>query len=181
MDGKKSKREIIILFFIKNVYFDQINKPVMKKIMVHFLLLALPATSFCQKTNDSVPVIKTDYLKKSKNQKTAAWILLGGGFALTTTSIVIATPKATEDLTYAFGGFLVGQPAPENDYTAENILLVTGTAAMLGSIPLFIASGKNKKRAMNMTTNIKMEKATIIQRQSFVQSSYPSIAFKINL
>jgi hypothetical protein len=43
----------------------------MKKIMIYFLLLALPVTSFCQKTNDSVPVIKTDYLTKSKNQKTA--------------------------------------------------------------------------------------------------------------
>lgn len=153
----------------------------MKKIMVYFLLLALSATSFCQKTNDSVPAVKTDYLKKSKNQKTAAWILLGGGFALSTTSILIGTPKATEDLSYGLGGYFLGQPAPENDYTAETILLVTGTAAMLGSIPLFIASGKNKKKAMNMTTNIKMENAIIIQRQSFVQSSYPAIAFKINL
>ena len=32
-----------------------------------------------------------------------------------------------------------------------------------------------------MITNIKMEKATIIERQSFVQSSYPAIALKINL
>lgn len=145
------------------------------------MLIAIPALSFSQPTDNDVPAVKTDYLKKSKNQKTAAWILLGGGFALTTTSILIATPKATEDLTYVAGGFLIGQPAPENDYTAESILLVTGTAAMLGSIPLFLASGKNKKNAINMTTNIKMEKATIIERQSFVQTSYPVIALKIKL
>ena len=152
------------------------------KIIIPFpLLLLFSLASFCQSTPNELPTVKTDYLKKSKNQKTAAWILLGGGFVLSTTSILIASPKATEDLTYGLAGFLVGEPVPENNYTAESILLITGTAAMLGSIPLFIASGKNKKRAMNMTTNIKMEKATIIERQSFVQSSYPAIAFKINL
>ena len=153
----------------------------MKIIIPFTLLLLFSISSFCQSTPNDLPTVKTDYLKKSKHQKTAAWILLGGGFALTTTSILIATPKATEDLTYGLVGFLAGEPVPENNYTAETILLVTGTAAMIGSIPLFIASGKNKKRAMNLTTNIKMEKAPIIERHSFVQSSYPAIAFKINL
>ena len=50
----------------------------MKKIMVYFLLLALPVTSLCQ-ANDSVPAVKTDYLAKSKSQKTAAFIFLGIG------------------------------------------------------------------------------------------------------
>lgn len=152
----------------------------MKKVIVYILLI-FPTAIFCQSTTNDLPTVTTDYLKKSRNQKTGAWVLLGGGFALTTTSILIATPKAAEDLTYGFGGFLSGEPAPQNDYTAESILLVTGTAVMLGSIPLFIASGKNKKKALNMSANIKMEKATIIEQQSFVQSSYPAIALKINL
>ena len=151
------------------------------KMIILYILLILPTAIFCQSTLIDLPTVTTDYLKKSKSQKTAAWVLLGGGFALTTTSILIATPKAAEDLTYGFGGFLSGEPAPQNDYTAESILLVTGTAAMLGSIPLFIASGKNKKKALNMSANIKMEKATIIEQQSFVQSSYPVIVLKINL
>jgi len=145
------------------------------------LLLVFPVAAFCQSTPNDLPTIKTGYLKKSKNQKTAAWVLLGGGFALSTTSVLLASPKVTEDYGNIFVGVFSGEPIPQNNYTAENILLVTGTAAMLGSIPLFIASGKNKKRARNMITNIKMEKATIIERQSFVQSSYPAIALKINL
>ena len=149
--------------------------------MIYFLMLALPATSFCQKTNDSLPSIQKDYLQKSKNQKTAAWILLGGGFALSTTSILIATPKAAEDMTYGFYGLFAGEQVPQNNYTAESILLVAGTVAMLGSVPLFIASGKNKKKALNMSANIKIENATSFQRQSFVQSSYPGFALKINL
>ena len=110
--------------------------------MLYFLLLAFPATSFCQKTNDSVPVIKTDYLTKSKNQKTAGWVLLGGGTAL----IGI--------------GFLVGD---SKESTFDDAI---------GSIPLFIASGKNKRKALNMSANFKMENAT---------NSYPAVAFKIKL
>jgi hypothetical protein len=153
----------------------------MKKTILYTMLLVFPAATFCQSISNNLPTVKTDYLKKSKNQKTAAWILLGGGFALSTTSALIGASKASEDLEYGLGGFLVGQPAPENNYTGESILLVTGTAAMLGSIPLFIASGKNKRKAMKMTTSVKMENATIIQNLSFVQRSYPAISLKINL
>ena len=130
----------------------------MKKIMVYFLLLSLPVTSFCQKSNDSVPVVKTDYLAKSKSQKTAAFILLGIGV----TTLTIA---AVGDL----------------DFDALGAVVVVGGVATVASIPLFIASGKNKRKAMKASAFIKMEKATIFQRQSFVQSSYPAIAFKINL
>jgi len=153
----------------------------MKKIIVYILLLIFPAVAFCQSVPNDLPTVKTDYLKKSKNQKTAAWVLLGGGFVLSTTSILIATPKVEEDYVNIFAGVFSGEPAPQNDYTAENILLVTGTVAMLGSIPLFIASKKNKKKAMDVSANIKMENATMILKQSFVQSSYPAIALKIKL
>ena len=153
----------------------------MKKLILYALVFAIPALSFAQSTENNVPAIKTDYLKKSKNQKTAAWVLLSGGFALSATGIVIATANASEDLSYGLGGFLVGEPAPQNSYTAESILLVTGTVAMLGSIPLFIASGKNKRKAMNITTSLKMEQATMLQNLSFVQRSYPAFVLKINL
>lgn len=130
----------------------------MREIMIYFLLLSLPVTSFCQKSNDSVPVIKTDYLAKSKSQKTAAFILLGIGV----TTLTIA---AVGDL----------------DFDALGAVVVVGGVATVASIPLFIASGKNKRKAMKASAFIKMEKATSFQRQSFVQSSYPAIAFKINL
>ena len=56
-----------------------------------------------------------------------------------------------------------------------------GFLSAVGSIPLFIASGKNKRRAMKATTFIKMENTRMIHNQSFVQTSYPAIAFKIKL
>ena len=153
----------------------------MRKMILYTLLLIIPAVTFCQSVANDIPVVKTDYLKKSKNQKTAAWVLLGGGFALTTTSIVMASSKITEDYATVIAGVFSSEPVQENNYTAENILLITGTASMLASIPFFIASKKNKRRAMDMTANIKMEDAKLIRNQSFVQTSYPAITVKIKL
>ena len=153
----------------------------MRKMILYTLLLIIPAVTFCQSVANDIPVVKTDYLKKSKNQKTAAWVLLGGGFALTTTSIVMASSKITEDYVNVIAGVFSSEPVQENNYTAENILLITGTASMLASIPLFIASKKNKRRAMDMSANIKMENVRMFQYQSFVQTSYPAIALKIKL
>ena len=130
----------------------------MKKIIAYFLMLALPVISFCQKTNDSVPVVKTDYLAKSKSQKTGAFILLGIGI----TTLTIA---AAGDL----------------DLDVLGTVVIIGGIATIASIPLFIAAGKNKRRAMKASAFIKMEKPTIVEMQSLVQGSYPAIAFKIDL
>jgi hypothetical protein len=136
----------------------------MKKVIAYVLLLAMPATTFCQKTNDTVPVVKTDYLAKSKNQKSAAWVLLGGGVVLIGT------------------GFLVGdgKEASFDDAATGAVLAGIGVLSAVGSIPLFIASGKNKRKAMKASAFIKMENA-MIQYHSFVQTSYPVIALKIKL
>ena len=123
--------------------------------MVYFLLLVLPATSFCQQTNDSVPVVKTDYLAKSKSQKTAAFIFLGIG--VTTLSIA------------ALG---------DVNFDALGVLVVVGGVSTIASIPLFIASGKNKRKAMKASAFIKMETVPLIQKQSYIQNSYP--AFSVN-
>jgi hypothetical protein len=52
----------------------------MKKIMLCTMLLFLTASLFSQQTNPQ-SLSRQDYLEKSKKQKTAAWILLGGGLA----------------------------------------------------------------------------------------------------
>ncbi len=53
----------------------------MKKTMSCFLLLIVSAASFSQQTesNPSQSTPDIDYLKKSKHQKTAAWILTSAG------------------------------------------------------------------------------------------------------
>jgi hypothetical protein len=40
---------------------------------------------------------------------------------------------------------------------------------------------KNKRKAIDMSANIKMENARMIQYKSFVQTSYPAVSLKIKL
>jgi hypothetical protein len=59
------------------------------------------------------------------------------------------------------------------------VFLVTGLAAIGASIPLFIASSKNKKKVKDVS--FRMEKTLQIQQGSFVFRSYPALSFRINL
>ena len=131
------------------------------------IMLAISTNIFCQQ---NTPVINTEYLKKSKTQKKNAFIMLGGGAALFLTGIVI--PK----------GELVHSSILGDDYKNDGIkggLELTGIISMLGSIPLFIASSKNKKKAMSVS--FKNNPSQQIQRGSFVNRSVPSLTFKIHL
>ena len=153
---------------------------IMKKIILFTILLTVSAASFTQTINPSQPLTRADYVKKSKSQKTAAWVLLGGGFALSTTGALISSRKAAEDLAGAFTGVFFGDPEPQNNYTGETILLVGGVVAMLSSIPLFIASGKNRRKAA-ASVSFKMQNATNIYQSAFTNTRYPVLAIQIRL
>ena len=106
----------------------------MKKYVAIFLLILFAGRSFSQVDNStSRTAIKADYLKKSKTQKTVAWVLAVTG----TTLIVIGGSvgvHGAEDISL-------------NDAATGGALIIAGTVMDLGSIPLFIAGAKNKRRA----------------------------------
>ncbi|TMI86735.1 MAG: hypothetical protein E6H06_20540, partial [Bacteroidetes bacterium] len=54
----------------------------MKKAINCLVLLIVVLATFGQQNNPSLNLPKQDYLQKSKHQKTAAWIMLGGGAIL---------------------------------------------------------------------------------------------------
>lgn len=135
----------------------------MKKIIIFTMLLILSATSFSQQTTPSQPLTRADYLHKSKSQKTTAWILLGGGSAL------------------AITGLLLNNQASFDNAGTTAIVGGVGVLSMIGSIPLFIASGKNKRKAMTTTAFFKMETAPVFKAYSMVHTSYPALSVKINL
>ena len=145
----------------------------MNKYFVTFLLLIFNFSVFSQ----DIVKDRNYYQQKSKKQKKVAWMLLGGGATLVLTGIII--PKGESK---GFTGSYYGLPAEEhkNDGIKAAIGL-SGVLSMAVSIPVFIVSGKNKKRAMAATTFFKMEKAPDLHQGSIIQRSYPSIAVKINL
>ena len=148
----------------------------MKKIIICATMLIISAHSFSQQiTAVKTELTKTEYLKKSKNQRATAWILVGGGTALFITGyLIVANNFADEIVTSVTTG------QDDKSTVAGTVMVLTGTAAMLGSIPLFIAAAKNKKRAMKTTTFFKMEKAPVIRQGSFIQNSFPALSLKIN-
>lgn len=119
--------------------------------------------SFCQQADLSQPLTQKDYLQKSKKQKTAAWILLGGGFAVGVGSIIL---DVSSDWDKSEDPYLVG--------------MAIGGTSMLASIPLFIASGKNKRKAMNATTYFEILKNPIPTNTGLALQSTPTLSFRIN-
>lgn len=147
----------------------------MKKIIPFAILLILSASSFGQQTQPSPDLTKQDYLQKSKKQQKAAKIMLGGGAVLLLTGFII--PKGDQTGTTDIYGVF-----PVADYKNDGIKVafgLTGIVSMLGSIPFFIASGKNKRKAMNLS--FKNEMAPQIQKSSFAYRTVPSFTIKISL
>ena len=145
----------------------------MKQALIFFLLIHVVVHCFGQQVTPA-STIQSDYLKKSKNQKTAAWILLGGGAALLIVGAVIPKGEEQWDTYYGF-------PIKDNKNDGiKGLLYLTGTLSMIGSIPLFIASGKNKRRAISVSADLQMQNSKVIRRASFANKSYPAVAVKLN-
>jgi hypothetical protein len=130
----------------------------MKNAIICAILLVMAAPSFCQETKPSKPVTREDYLEKSKHQKSTAWILLGGGTALIGTGLLIGDRQQSSFDQAATGA----------------IIAIIGFLSAIGSIPLFIASGKNHRKGLSLS--FKNETAPPLLKGYIVSAN-----FKINL
>jgi hypothetical protein len=156
----------------------------MKKITFFFLLLAVSVSVFSQQIEPSPTLTKQDYLAKSKKQKTGAWLLMGGGFAMMTIGAGVAIDDAAAETSDALVTiFSLGTVEPENNdkdnTTLSNVLFFGGLAAIVGSIPLFKAAKRNKREGMSLSFS--NQKIPSLQKTSFVYNSIPSVKLKINL
>lgn len=131
------------------------------------ILFFLALNLFSQQTTSSHPLSSQDYLKKSKKQKTAAWILLGGG----TLTTFIGLSQIN----------LAGSADGEVNNTPGTILFFTGLSATITSIPLFSASKKNKRRAMNASTHFEIRKSPFLAQTGLAFQSVPTFLVKVSL
>ena len=146
----------------------------MKLLLIVILLLVVSTASFSQWADTSSAIHETDYLRKSKNQKTAAWILLGGGALVTTVGIAVGLAETTEAVLGAFSG------EEQSSFSAGAALTLTGLVAMVGSIPLFIAAGKNRRKAA-ASVSFKMENSTNLYQYTVSNTRYPAVVVRIVL
>jgi hypothetical protein len=150
----------------------------MKKIIFCIMLFAFATASFAQQSTSKQAFIQADYLMKSKKQKKVAWILLGGGAGLIVTGFVIPQGEPTGyQIDPISGGFYEGH---KND-GIKGAFGVAGSVSMLGSIPFFIASGKNKKKARAASVFINMERAPVLQAAVISNLSFPVLGVRISL
>lgn len=84
---------------------------------------------------------KEYYLEKSRRQKEGAWVLLGLGGLGTVIGVIIFPEN------YGNTWFGDNNKSDDNNSIASIIVTAAGVALMANSIPLFIKSAKNKKRA----------------------------------
>lgn len=103
---------------------------------------------------------KEYFLERSKKQKSTAWILLGTGTAAIITGAIIDNTQKREGQSFT-GGFIE----------------VGGIICTLTSIPFFISSSKNKKRATTLTIN--NQRILLPQNNSFVLRDQPSLSLLI--
>ncbi len=98
----------------------------MKKIISILLVVVISMTSFSQQINPKVSLTKQHYLQKSKHQINTAWMLLGGGFALSTIGLDVNKVHVSNVLGNASTKYLSTSPtwsnAPEIKTTGNFIV-----------------------------------------------------------
>ena len=139
------------------------NSTVMRVFFICTTLLFLTTSSFCQETESKQALTPEDYLKKSKNQKTAARILLWGGAAVAIGAIIL---DVNSDWSKSETPYIVAFSA--------------GCASMIGSIPLFVASKRNKRKGMDATTYFEIRRNPVETNTGLTLHSTPTLSLKFN-
>ncbi len=144
----------------------------MKKFFTANVALLIAANCLSQSAaNTDQPVEKIDYLQKSKNQKTAAWVLLGVGAALDIAGIFTTASNANKEFNFT---------DPESvNHGGEIALYAAGTACLAGSLTLFIMAKKNKMKAMSIT--IDAQQFRQLKSNNLYTVHYPALTMRIRL
>jgi hypothetical protein len=136
------------------------------KILCLILLFTFTVGSCFGQTTKSTNT-KNDYLKKARNQKTAAKILAVSGIVVGMVGFGVAYNNLLED---AFTG-------EENASGAGAV--ITGAVMVAGSVPLLIASGRNRRKAFLLS--IKNEKMHYPYKTNPIQRPVPSLSLSMHL
>ena len=130
----------------------------MKKNLTTAVLLLLAFSVFSQEAVKN----KEYYSAKSKRQKSGAKVMLIGGGALVGAGFLIGDRKESSFDDAATGAIIGG----------------VGVLLMIGSVPVFMASSKNKRKAMSVSfKNVPIPQ---IKNSSMVYQHMPAVSLKIN-
>ncbi len=131
------------------------------KTLLLFTAILLLTTHLWGQNTTVIPNSKEFYLEKSKKQNKTGWFLFGTGIVLTTVGII---------------GFSNSDFLDSNSETdAYGFMILGGAISGLSSIPVFIGSANNARRAASLTFNADL----FPKRNALVQNYQPVIGIKI--
>jgi hypothetical protein len=137
----------------------------MKSIPIAALAILLSSSVVGQESEPAHIPDRQDYLEKSRNQKKAGWIMLGAG-----------------TLMAVVGGVIFNNTYDSDSYASTDIgggLLLGGIVVDLASIPFFISSAKNARKAAEISFHY--QNLLNIRGHSIVSKAYPAIMLKLPL
>ena len=140
----------------------------MKKIIIFLALIAIGFSSFSQTETDNIKT-KKYYLDKSRKQRTAGWIMLGGGVALTGVGIAAGVAQS---LDYVLGN--------EKSRNSGSVIASVGLLSALGSIPVFISASKNKRKAAEVAFGIQ-KLPSILYAANGPAAFQPALTLKVSI
>lgn len=120
---------------------------------------------------------KQDYLDKSRKQKTTGFIMAGGGVVLFAIGAGIYLESTSETVVSCFT--LTSCSSDDGELGGGAALTIIGGLAALGSIPVFISSGKNARKAAQIS--FKNEPTYIPKYVGNIPRAIPSLSFSIPL
>jgi hypothetical protein len=120
------------------------------------MMLFLSANTFCQNSQSSKPKTSQEYLALSRSQKVAGFIFLGAG--LTTLALISKGNTSFDVLPF---------------------LAILGAGATSASLPFFVASGRNKRRARHASASLKFEETQFTQGTGICFRAIPAASIKI--
>lgn len=139
----------------------------MKKVLLLTLYVAISDCSFSQGRPAE------HYLAKTKKQNTAAWILLGGGFSFTAAGFIGGSTHVMNEIGASFNG------EHDKGFRTSSVFFILGIASMLSSIPFFVASSGNRKKAA--VVFLKLESAPSVSKKIPVNNIMHAIGIQLRL
>lgn len=133
-------------------------------------LLISSATKGQQQPTATAPILtKEDYLQKSRKQKITALVIAGVGSDM----ILVGGAIGLDDV----GGIM--DAGDKNNSNLSGILIYGGIAIAAVSVPFFISSNKNKKKAGRLS--IQPQAGISIKNGTLVDRTVPSLNLRMKL
>ena len=146
-------------------------------------LIVLAIVSFNLYSQEMQPVerkpVKTDYLAKSKKQRTVGWILTGTGVAVFSAGVVVSMGEMAEEVAVGITGSLLPpeEQAPETHSRGGGALTITGLALVATGVTFLSIAKKNKRKALSMA--FINESSQQLRYNTVMNTSVPSLRLRL--